>query len=112
MEAGGMARQSKQESVQVMWKRYQRADRATRSALLDEVTRVSGYHRKYAIGLLSQTQTGGVRTGGVTSCSVHHASASSLEVTGQIHTTRPHVIRQFDITRGSFFESVRFAPCH
>jgi len=54
MEAGGMARQSKQEYLRVMWRRYQRADRPTRSALLDEVTRVCGYHRKYAIGLLSR----------------------------------------------------------
>ena len=54
MEAGGMARRSKHEYLRVMWQRYQRADRVTRSALLDEVTRVCRYHRKYAIGLLSQ----------------------------------------------------------
>src|SRR5579885_1686591 len=54
MEAGGMARRSKYEYLRVMWQRYQRADRVTRSALLDEVTRVCGYHRKYAIGLLSR----------------------------------------------------------
>jgi hypothetical protein len=54
MEAGGMARRSKHEYLGVMWQRYQQADRATRSALLDEVTRVCGYHRKYAIGLLSR----------------------------------------------------------
>jgi hypothetical protein len=54
MEAGGMAQRSKHEYLRVMWQRYQRADRVTRSALLDEVTRVCGYHRKYTIGLLSQ----------------------------------------------------------
>lgn len=54
MEAGGMARRSKQEYLQVMWQRYQRAGRVERSALLDEVTRVCGYHRKYAIGLLTR----------------------------------------------------------
>ena len=54
MEAGGMARRSKQEYLAVMWERYQRADRMTRSALLDEVTRMCGYHRKYAIGLLNR----------------------------------------------------------
>ena len=54
MEADGMARRSKHEYLRVMWQRYRRADRATRSALLDEVTRVCGYHRKYTIGLLSQ----------------------------------------------------------
>ncbi|GIW54322.1 MAG: hypothetical protein KatS3mg082_2373 [Nitrospiraceae bacterium] len=54
MEAESMARRSKHEYLRVMWQRYQRADRATRSALLDEVTRVCRYHRKYAIGVLSQ----------------------------------------------------------
>jgi hypothetical protein len=54
MEAESMARRSKHEYLRVMWQRYQRADRATRSALLDEVTRVCRYHRKYAIGLLSR----------------------------------------------------------
>lgn len=53
MEAGGMARRSRHEYLRVMWQRYQRADRVTRSALLDEVTRVCRYHRKYAISLLS-----------------------------------------------------------
>jgi hypothetical protein len=45
MEAGSMARRAKHEYLRVMWQRYQRGDRATRSALLDEVTRVCGYHR-------------------------------------------------------------------
>ncbi|MGE3978998.1 MAG: hypothetical protein AB7F94_15640 [Nitrospira sp.] len=45
MEARALARRSKVEYVQVMWQRYHRADRVTRSALLDEVTRVCGYHR-------------------------------------------------------------------
>jgi len=49
-----MARRSKYEYLRVMWQRYQRANRVTRSALLDEVTRMCGYHRKYAIGLLSR----------------------------------------------------------
>ncbi len=57
MEAGGMARRSKQEYLAVMWERYQRADRGTRSALLDEVTRMCGYHRKYAIGLLTRRRS-------------------------------------------------------
>ena len=54
MEAGGMAQRSKSEYLRVMWQRYQRADRVTRSGLLDEVTGVCGYHRKYAIGVLSR----------------------------------------------------------
>jgi hypothetical protein len=54
METDGMARRSKYEYLRVMWQRYQRAGRRQRSALLDEVTRVCGYHRKYAIRLLGQ----------------------------------------------------------
>lgn len=54
MEAAGMGRRSKHEYLRVMWQRYQRAGRRERSALLDEVTRVCRYHRKYAIGLLSR----------------------------------------------------------
>ena len=55
MEVGGMAQRSKHEYLLVMWERYQRAGRGQRSALLDEVMRVCGYHRKYAIGLLGWT---------------------------------------------------------
>jgi hypothetical protein len=54
MEAGGMARRSRQEYLGIMWQRYQHAGRAERSALLDEVTRMCGYHRKYVIGLLNR----------------------------------------------------------
>ena len=54
MEARGMAQRSKHEYLQIMWQRYQHAGRAERSALLDEVTRMCGYHRKYAIGVLSR----------------------------------------------------------
>jgi hypothetical protein len=54
MEAGGLAQRSKHEYLRVMWERYQRAGRGQRSALLDEVMRVCGYHRKYAIGLLGR----------------------------------------------------------
>jgi hypothetical protein len=54
MEASGMARRSKPEYLRIMWQRYQHAERAERSALLDEVTRMCGYHRKYAIGLWNQ----------------------------------------------------------
>ncbi|MDF0667522.1 MAG: hypothetical protein P0119_16690 [Nitrospira sp.] len=54
MEAEPMARRAKGEYLRIMWQRYQRASRSERSALLDEVTRVCGYHRKYAIGVLRQ----------------------------------------------------------
>jgi len=56
MEGDGMARRSKQEYLGLMWQRYQRAGRAERTALLDEVTRMCGYHRKYAMGLLNRRQ--------------------------------------------------------
>jgi hypothetical protein len=56
MEGGGMAQRSKQEYLGLMWQRYQRAGRAERTALLDEVTRMCGYHRKYALGLLNRQQ--------------------------------------------------------
>jgi hypothetical protein len=56
MEASGMARRSKQEYLGIMWQRYQRAGRAERWALLDEVLRMCGSHRKYAIGLLNRRQ--------------------------------------------------------
>jgi hypothetical protein len=51
-----MARRSKQDYLELMGPRYQHAGRAERSALLDEVTRMCGYHRKYAIGLLNRRQ--------------------------------------------------------
>ena len=54
MEADTMARRSKHEYLRVMWQRYQQANRATRVGLLDEVTRVCQYHRKYAIAVLTQ----------------------------------------------------------
>ncbi len=54
MEASGRARRSKEEYVRLLWQRYQHAGRAERSALLDEVTRMCGYHRKYAIGVLNR----------------------------------------------------------
>lgn len=54
MKATGMARRSRYESLRVMWQRYQQATRRERSVVLDEVTRVCGYHRKHVIRLLSR----------------------------------------------------------
>jgi len=51
MERGRMAGRSRRDYLRVMWQRYQRGDRAERSALLDEVTRVCGYHRESVIRL-------------------------------------------------------------
>ena len=44
--------------VKEMRPRYQRADRAGRGRLLDEVTAITGFHRKYAIALLSREPVG------------------------------------------------------
>lgn len=54
MEGGGMARRAKQEYLAVMWQRYQHAGRPARTAPWDEVTRMCGYHRKYAVGVLNR----------------------------------------------------------
>lgn len=45
MKATGMARRSRYEYLCVMWQRYQQATRRARSVVLDEVTRVCGYHQ-------------------------------------------------------------------
>lgn len=54
METDGMARQSKQEYLRTMHPRYRQAKRAEETLMLDEFTQVCGYHRKYALWLLSR----------------------------------------------------------
>ena len=54
METYGMARRSKHEYLRVIWPRYQRAERAEKTMMLDEFTQVCGYHRKYALWLLNR----------------------------------------------------------
>ncbi len=49
-----MSQPSKREYFKIMHGRYQRADAQERSALLDEVCQVCGYHRKHAIRRLNQ----------------------------------------------------------
>jgi hypothetical protein len=49
-----MARRTKREYVASIYGRYQQARRAEKRAILDEFTKVCGYHRKSAIRLLSQ----------------------------------------------------------
>ena len=44
-----MSQRTKREYLEVMYERYQHATKAEKHALLDEVCRVCGYHRKYAI---------------------------------------------------------------
>ena len=52
METNGMARRSKREYLRSIQQRYQQARRAEKTAILDEFTKVCGYHRKYAMRLL------------------------------------------------------------
>ncbi len=49
METAGMARQSRYEYLRVMWQRYQTARGHERSAILDEVVQMCGYHCRYVI---------------------------------------------------------------
>jgi hypothetical protein len=48
-----MAGERLQEALRSSRKRYRAASRQERSGLLDEVCRLTGYHRNYAIGLLN-----------------------------------------------------------
>ena len=66
MEDIGMAQRSKQEYVQSIHPRYQQASRAEKRVILDEFTKVCGYHRKYAIGLLNRPLPAGPRLRRVT----------------------------------------------
>ena len=48
-----MGRQARWEYLCQMWARYREAGRAEKGRLLDEVCRVTGYHRKYAVRRLN-----------------------------------------------------------
>lgn len=48
-----MGRQARWEYLCRIWPRYQEAGRAEKGRLLDEVCRVTGYHRKYAVRRMS-----------------------------------------------------------
>lgn len=48
-----MGRQARWEYLCRMWSRYREAGRAEKGRLLDEVCRVTGYHRKYAVRCLN-----------------------------------------------------------
>ena len=54
MEEFRMARQSKREYWRSIHKRYRKAGRKEKSAMLGEFCKVCGYNRKYAIWLLSR----------------------------------------------------------
>ena len=48
-----MGKNARREYLNAIRHRYQKADKATKKAMLDEFCRVCGYHRKYAIRLLN-----------------------------------------------------------
>ena len=52
-----MRRSSVKEYTESMMRHYRGASRAEKSRLLDEFTRVTGYHRKSAVRLLSGVKT-------------------------------------------------------
>lgn len=54
MEEFRMARQSKREYLRSIHERYRRAQRAEKTAMLEEFCKVCGYNRKYAIWLLKR----------------------------------------------------------
>jgi len=49
-----MGKNARREYLNAIRHRYQKADKATKKAMLDEFCRVCGYHRKYAIRLLNR----------------------------------------------------------
>lgn len=53
MEVFTMAQQSKREYLRSIYHRYHQAERSERSMILEEFTRVCGYHRKHALRLLN-----------------------------------------------------------
>jgi len=58
METEGMARRSKQEYLRTIHARYRQAERAEKTMMLDEFTKVCGYHRTYALWLLNRPLPG------------------------------------------------------
>ena len=58
MEGRTMAGERILDGLKKYRKRYTMADRAGRSALLDEFCEQTGYHRKYAIALLGEPADG------------------------------------------------------
>jgi hypothetical protein len=56
-----MARRSKRDYLQSIYARYRKSTRAEKQTILDEFLQVCGYHRKYAIWLLSRPPSSGSR---------------------------------------------------
>src|SRR5947199_9415689 len=61
MEEVGMARQSKREYLRSIYERYRGGRRTEKTAMLEEVCRVCGNNRQYAIGRLSRPLKARVR---------------------------------------------------
>ena len=49
-----MVMNSKRDYLNAIWERYQKADKNTKSLILDEICLNCGHHRKHALRLLSQ----------------------------------------------------------
>ncbi len=56
-----MTHASRREYLRVMHPRYRQAPRAAKGRILDEICKVTGYHRKYAVRLLNGPPLGRVR---------------------------------------------------
>jgi len=61
MERIRMAQQSKRQYLESIYLRYRQSHRAEKQTILDEFMQVCGYHRKYAIWLLSRPLPSGAR---------------------------------------------------
>jgi hypothetical protein len=61
METTIVSAQSKREYVQAIYQRYRRAARAEKRRILDEFCKVTGYHRKHAIRVLTGPAPGAPR---------------------------------------------------
>ena len=76
MEEFSMARQSKREYLQSIYKRYRQGGRTEKTAMLEEFCKVCGYNRKYAIWLLSRPLPKAAAKRRVTVRSVTYSRAS------------------------------------
>jgi hypothetical protein len=61
MERPIVSAQSKREYVQAIYQRYRRAVRPEKRVMLDEFCKVTGYHRKHAIRVLTRPAPGAAR---------------------------------------------------
>lgn len=52
---------TRKELVEMLGKRYRESSRVERSAILDQLVEITGYHRKHAIRCLREESSGRVR---------------------------------------------------